>query len=269
MRKIWIFLGVAVGVTLGMIWEVVFGVTLDGNAVTENSSTIYEDLPEIFIKAVNPGYTVDGIANVGEMIEIGRNSDSLESLAGLNIGYTNSSGNETILVDFSKYIWSAGESILLRLASSPGSELAHVQYSKTLAFKAGPLVLRRGDEVIDTVCWTGGVECMAAFNSSSPTTLVRDLATGGFKHVSDYAPLFVEGNLRVVEDDGGLGGELIDDGASEVYSKCRGVVFSEILSYYETIQAEQFIELYNNSHESVALDGCMVRYKIRIIHLRG
>ncbi|MBR3252998.1 lamin tail domain-containing protein [Candidatus Saccharibacteria bacterium] len=260
MKKILIFLLMAVGV----VFSVVFGGFFDKSALAE--SVINENLPEIFIKAINPGYTVDGVANVGEMIEIGRNSDHLESLAGLKIGYINSSGNETILVDLSKYLWSAGESILLRLASSPGAELAHIQYAKTLAFKAGPLLIRRGDEIIDTVCWTGGEGCVAAFNSSRPTTLVRNLLTGGFEHLSDYTPLFMEGNLSVVEESGS---EDSDGGDAVVQSKCKGVVFSEILSYYETLQSEQFIEFFNTGHESVNLEGCAVRYKNKKYPLSG
>lgn len=258
MKKIIIFLSVVVGVT----FNVIFGNNFD--VMAEN--LVLENLPEIFIKAVNPGYTVDGTANVGEMIEIGRNSDDLKSLAGLTIGYTNSSGNETVLVDFSKYFWSAGESILLRLASSPGSELAHVQYTKTLAFKAGPLVIRRGDEIIDTVCWTGGEGCFEAFNSAYPTSLVRNLSTGEFEHLSDYTPLFEAGNLTIIEETDGLG-DL--DGVKETPGKCKGVVFSEILSYYESLPSEQFIEFFNNSHENISLDGCMVRYKNKNYPLSG
>ena len=59
MKKFLIFLGVVVGV----IFNIIFGGFLDGNAnvMAEIRS---ENLPEIFIKAVNPGYTVDGTANV-------------------------------------------------------------------------------------------------------------------------------------------------------------------------------------------------------------
>ncbi|MBQ3293047.1 hypothetical protein IJG93_01935 [Candidatus Saccharibacteria bacterium] len=253
MKKIIIFFIIIIG---GF-----FGGTVD----TWAENLVSENLPEIFIKAINPGYTVDGVANVGEMIEIGRSSDDLESLAGLKIGYINSSGNETTLVDFSKYLWSAGESILLRLASSPGAELAHVQYTKTLAFRAGPLLIRRGDEIIDTVCWIGGEGCVAAFNSSNPTTLVRDLDTGEFRHLSNYEPTFTEGNLKMVE----TGVDSSDDGVKEVYNKCKGVVFSEILSYYESSPTEQFIELYNSSHENISVDGCFVRYKNKKYELSG
>ena len=260
MKKFTIFLCVVVGALLNIIFGGFFG----GSAVA--AGVINENLPEIFIKAVNPGYTVDGVANVGEMIEIGRNSDDLESLAGLMIGYINSSGNETVLVDFSKFLWSAGESILLRLASSPGAELAHAQYTKTLAFKAGPLVIRRGDEILDSVCWTGGEGCEASFSSAHPTTLVRDLETGEFRHLSDYTPVYEEGNLKVVEENVSSDD---DGGAVAGVSQCKGMVFSEILSYYETLQSEQFIELFNNSHENISLDGCFIRYKNKKYPLSG
>lgn len=232
-----------------------------GNVWAENKE-FSESLPEIYIKAVNPGYTKDGVSNVGEMIEIGRkNSDAPISLAGLSIGYTNSSGNFSVLVDLSKYIWTAGETILLQLASSPSSELAQVRYSKTLAFKAGPLTLMRGEEILDLVCWKGGEGCSLAFSSARPTTLVRNLKTGEFEHVIDYVP----GNDGVLDE--------VSDGTEaevlESVSVCKGVVFSEILSYYETLQSEQFVELYNNSTSDVNLNGCFIKYKNKFYPLSG
>ena len=223
------------------------------------------ELPEIFIKAVNPGYTIDGILNVGEMIEIGRNtSDDMTSLAGLKIGYTNSSGNTVFLAEFSKYIWMAGETILLRLASSPKSELAHEQYTKTLALKAGPLTLIKDDEIIDSVCWNGKDECSVAFDSKNPTTLVRNFESGDFEHLSDYEPEFVLENMYTEPHDV----DSHDDGLKEP-SKCKNLEFSEILSYYESLQREQFIEFHNNSTENVNLDGCFVRYKNKNYTLKG
>ena len=120
---------------------------------------VNEELPELYFKAINPGYTIEGVSNVGEMIEIGRKeSDAPISLAGATVGYTNSSGNYSILFEFPENSWITGESILLCLASSPSSELAAINYTKTIAFKAG-LELKRGEEVIDRVCWTGKDGC--------------------------------------------------------------------------------------------------------------
>lgn len=243
MKKILIFLAIFVGGILGFL-------------VPQNVEA--DELPEFYIKAVNPGYTVDGVSNVGEMIEIGRkNSDTINSLAGLTLSYMNSSGNTAILADFSKYTWTDGETILIMLASSPGSELARVRYSKTLAFKAGPLTLMRGEEVLDAVCWTGKDGCVAAFNSGNPTTLVRDSETGEFRHVSNYEPSF----------DGVLFEEVVEEPV--MVSQCMGVEFSEILSYYETLPSEQFIELFNHTAESINLEGCLLKYKNKYYPLAG
>ena len=245
MKKSLIFLSMLVGGTLGLF-------------VAEEVKA--DALPEFYIKAVNPGYTVDGIQNVGEMIEIGRkNSDKIESLAGLTLSYMNSSGNTVILADFSKYTWTDGEAIFLMLASSPGSELAMVRYSKTLAFKAGPLVLMRGEEVLDSVCWTGKDGCFSAFNSANPTSLVRDLETGDFRHVSNYEP----------SGDGVLFEETTEEPSENIASQCKGVEFSEVLSYYETLPSEQFIEFYNHSTENINLDGCLLKYKNKYYPLGG
>ena len=62
---------------------------LGGVMMGLNGNAMADDLPEIYIKAVNPGYTIDGTQNVGEMIEIGRkNSDTPTSLAGMTLSYT-------------------------------------------------------------------------------------------------------------------------------------------------------------------------------------
>ena len=227
----------------------VFGLILAGDVKAY-------DLPEIYIKAVNPGYTKDGVSNVGEMIEIGRkNSDAPISLAGITLSYTNSSGKEAILADLSKYIWLSGETFYLRLASS--TEPTQVAYSKTLALSAGPITLTQDDEILDSVCWNGKEGCYKAFSSASPTTLVRNLETGEFEHLGSYE----------VSDGGAL--EFVDDEVPETVSVCKGVVFSEILSYYETLQSEQFVELYNNNVETTRLDGCAIKYKNKLYPLSG
>ena len=221
------------------------------------------ELPQIYIKAVNPGYKINGVNNVGEMIEIARfgNSDAPISLAGAAVGYTNSSGNYSLLSEFPENSWMTGESILLRLASSPGAELANLSYTKTLAMSAG-LTLMVGDEVIDEVCWTGKEGCYKAFTSAKPTTLVRNLETGEFEHVEDYTPEYGAENYYVEP-------EVVEEGKGAAVSQCKGLQFSEILSYYESAKSEQFIEFYNAGAGAVVLDGCKVRYKNKKYILSG
>ncbi|MBR3248688.1 hypothetical protein IKF89_01515 [Candidatus Saccharibacteria bacterium] len=237
--------------------------TTEGELLDENDEAVWEP-PELYIKAVNPGYKIDGINNVGEMIEIARkeNSDTPISLAGTAIGYTNSSGNYSILFEFPEHSWLTGESILLRLASSPGFELANTLYQKTLAMGA-KLELVMNGEAVDEVCWTGKKGCYKAFSSTNPTTLVRDVSTGEFEHVLVYEPEYSEGNYYVEE-------EAEEGGKGEVRTaQCKGVQFSEILSYYEVLKTEQFIEFYNAGASAVTLDGCKVRYKNKNYVLNG
>ncbi|MBR2796006.1 hypothetical protein IKE13_03070 [Candidatus Saccharibacteria bacterium] len=215
-------------------------------------------MKNLYIKAVNPGYPVDGKNNVGEMIEIARkDSDEPISLAGTTVSYTNSSGNESILFEFPENSWMTGESILLRLASSPESELAAGNYTKTLAFKAG-LTLSVQGEVIDEVCWTGKNGCNTEFKSAAPTTLVRDTETGEFRHVPSYTPEYDAGAYKVEKDE-----------EIEPVSQCKGLIFSEILSYYESSRSEQFVELYNVGPGQILLYGCGIRYKNKIYGLTG
>ncbi len=218
------------------------------------------NLPEFYIKAVNPGYTVDGKSNVGEMIEIGRReSDELISLAGLTVGYTNSSGNSSIIFEFPENSWMVGESVLLRLASSPESGLANSNYTKTLAFSA-EINLSIGEEVIDAVCWTGKKDCYKEFKSSKPTVLLRNLETGKFEHVAEYEPAYNPDNYYL---------EMVEEEYAKLESQCKGITFSELLSYYETSKSEQYIEFYNTTAERVSLDGCQIRYKNKSYLLSG
>ena len=219
-------------------------------------------VPELYIKAINPGYVVDGKSNVGEMIEIGRkSSDDLISLAGVTVRYTNSSGNTSLLLEFPENSFIVGETVLLRLASSPGSELANLNYSKTLAMKGG-IALYRGDELLDTVCWTGKDECYKEFMSSHPTTLVRNMSTGDYEHFDEYIPSYVSEWYKAES-------AKEEEGYGSVASQCRELKFSELLSYYETSKSEQFIELYNTGAEQILLDGCQIRYKNKNYGLSG
>lgn len=247
-KILWVVIGTVIGVMM-----------LSGMAKAVND----EEEPMVYIKAINPGYTVDGKSNVGEMIEIGRKgSDTLISLAGLTVRYTNSSGKDSVLYTFPDNSYLAGESILLRLASSPESELANVTYSKTLAMSAG-LALLRNDEEVDAVCWTGKEGCYKSFISTNSTTLVKNEESGVFEHRVEYEVGYNEDNYKH---------ETVEDGELEVetsVSQCKKIVISELLSYYETSKSEQFIELYNSGAEQVLLNGCKMRYKNKTYELSG
>ena len=235
---------------------------VDDVDLEETINSISEDIPEIFIKAINPGYKIDGKNNTGEMIEISRiSADKPLSLAGFSLGYTNSSGNYSTIFEFQDNSWMNGENIILRLASSPDSDQSAATYTKTLAFSAG-LDLKKYEEVIDEVCWTGKAGCYKEFKSANPTTLVRNLQTGDFEHLATYDPVYDAESYFV-----DMARE--EEGYGQITSQCKGVQFSEILTYYETFKTEQFIELYNASSEQVLLDGCQIRYKNKNHTLKG
>ena len=236
--------------------------TADSTDSEASITDISEDIPDVYIKAINPGYKIGDKNNVGEMIEMARiPSDEPLSLAGFTIGYTNSSGNYSTIFEFPDNSWMLGESIVLRLASAPDSGQAAVNYSKTLAFSAG-LDLKKHEEVIDEVCWTGKAGCYKEFKSANPTILVRNLQTGDFEHLSEYEPSYnPESYFADVDKE--------EEGYGQAASQCKGVQFSEILTYYETFKSEQFIELYNTRSEQVLLDGCQIRYKNKNHTLHG
>ncbi|MBR6965349.1 hypothetical protein IKH83_03495 [Candidatus Saccharibacteria bacterium] len=221
-------------------------------------------LPIIYIKAVNPGYTVDGKTNVGEMIELARNDDSDVplSLAGLKLGYTNSSGNSTDLLEFPENSWLTGEGLLLHFSDSP--ESAHLTYLKTLAMKAGPLELILNGEVIDSVCWTGKDGCNDAFSSATPTTLVREPDSTDFSHLESYEPSFNVDDFLLEE-----GTNDQPSAESAPSSQCTGLEFSEILSYFKDSREEQFIEIFNPTAGKIELSGCKVKYKNKFLPLEG
>lgn len=50
---------------------------------------------------------------------------------------------------------------------------------------------------------------------------------------------------------------------------CKGLQFSEILTYYESEKSEQFIEFYNPTASLIRLDGCSLKYKNKLYALQG
>lgn len=220
---------------------------------------------QLIIKAVNPGYTVDKLSNVGELIELQNLADATISLAGLSVRYTNGSGKVITIHTFPEGALMTGEFLLMRYAKSPDAIQSELTYSSSLAMAAGPLELVHEDEVLDRVCWTGKDNCEKPFKSSSPTTLVRNLSTGGFEHLSEYEPHFDPDfpSLYLPEP------EPDQDEQVALPPKCRGLEFSEILTYYSEDASEQFVELYNPTPKDIDIDGCQIGYKNKTYPLSG
>lgn len=233
---------------------------------SESSDEAFEFNSQLIIKAINPGYTnADKLTNVGELIALQNLADTIISLAGLSVRYTNGSGKTVVLFTFPEGATMAGELLLVRYAKSPDADQSDLTYSSSLAMTAGPLELVYGDETIDSVCWTGKDGCAKSFKSSSPTTLVRNLSTGEFEHLLAYEPYFSPGSAGLY-----LPEPTPDPDESEpTPPKCRGIEFSEILTYYSDTASEQFVEFYNSTSKDINLDGCQLQYKNKTYPLSG
>ncbi|MBR3323272.1 lamin tail domain-containing protein [Candidatus Saccharibacteria bacterium] len=241
----------------------------DSSSPSDSDTFSKTDYPgaTLAIKAVNPGYSIEGIQNVGEFIELVKLADDSSPLPldGYTLRYTTKSGNTSDLYVFPEGSRMVGTNLLLRLASSPEASQADLTYTKTLALDAGPLELVYNSEVKDSVCWTGSDLCYSKFlnKSGSRTMLVQDLGTKTFAHVpvENYQPTYDPQQPSylppVVSTD--------DEEAPE--PKCRDLEFSEILTYYDEDKSEQFIELYNNSEDTINMSGCTVKYKSKFFSL--
>ncbi len=236
------------------------------NVAATEKETFSSNQPwAITLHSLNPGYTIDGIQNVGEFIELRNLTGSPVSLTGYTLRYTNATGNRSNLYVFPEGSTMVGESLLLRLASSPESSQSDLSYTKTLALAAGPLELVYQDEVVESVCWTGKSGCLDKFinQDGRRTALVKDQASGTFSHQTDYSPQYDP------ERPGYQAPVLPAEENVPIEPQCRGLEFSELYTYYVSNQSEQFIELYNSTEQSMPLDGCQIKYKTKTLSLAG
>lgn len=259
-------------------------ISADSDSRSSESELTIQDLLEqhFYIKSVNPGYKITGVAETGEMIELANDADVSLPLSGVFLRYYNSSGTAYMLYEFPEKSAAIGKTILLRYDKSPEvrtameaaderTEVADATYAKTLAL-TGSLELvyktpENNERILDTVCWTGKSGCFAKFNSADPTTLARlesegDSARPGFQHLADYSPTFMHGLYLPPEPEAVESGEV---GTSR--PQCLDLEFSEILSYYDESEKEQFLELYNPTDEAIPLTGCQLKYKNKLYDL--
>lgn len=230
-----------------------------------------EILPNVVILSYNPGFSEP---YVGEFVELKKLPDNFISLADLTIIYETSSGSEYNVLEFSEEHEMVGESLLLRLASSDEvknaddpATVADATYTRNMSQSGGRIKLKYKDEEIDSLCWglkeTG---CYAAFKTGkgvAPTTLVREInedEIGDFEFVENYTPSY---------DPEKPGLKVLTVPEEVVEPQCRTLEFTELLTYYETTASEQFVEIYNDSDESVKLNGCFMGYKNKNYPLSG
>lgn len=238
-------------------------VSLSLSLASQTIPTFATSPSSLIIKAVNPGYSIDGDTNAGELIELRNLSPDSLLLTGFSLYYTNSSGNRSNLIEFPEGSRISGEaSLVIRLASSSAAASSDLLYTKTLAMAAGPLELAYLDTVIDSVCWNGTKGCLSKFSKDNPTTIVRDTSTNTYTHQSSYEPDWDSARSAYTAP-------VLADTEESLPSQCRGLQFSEILSYYDENQSEQFIEFFNTTDEPINLAGCAISYKKKVYPLNG
>lgn len=223
----------------------------------------------LIIRAINPGYKdADNNPDVGELIELYKTIDGDLDLSGYSLRYTNGSGTSTEIWKFSEGTVMHGKSLVLRYAKAIDSTSSDATYATSLALSAGPLDLLLDGDVVDKVCWTGKTDCAKAFKSATPTTLVRDLTTGEFAHLekysSDYDATGSAITWPIIPDD-----PVSDETSDSISSRCQGLEFTEVYSYYEVDATEQFIELYNSTSQNIDVTHCGLKYKNKTYPITG
>ncbi len=242
----------------------------EGN--NQDEYEIYDFGSDLIISAINPGYNIDEEKNVGDFIELRNLTNAPLVLAGFTLRYTNSTGKTSNVFTFPEGSYMTGKHLLLRYHNSSTSDMADANYKVDIAMKAGPLALYYEDQLVDTVCWNGSKACEREFKNTvnnAPTTLVRDLQTGKFEHVliDDFMPNFDPDSPALHLPDESEEDEMDEDLLPP--PQCRGLEFSEILTYYTDDKTEQFIEVFNPTSVEINLNGCFVGYKNKAYPLVG
>lgn len=225
----------------------------------------------LIIKAVNPGYTKNGISHVGEFIELQNLTDDSLELAGYSLVYTGS-GKPNVVFTFPEGSFLASKHLLLRYEKSPEQDfdLTYKVGTVGLAQSAGRLELFYNEEVVDTLCWDTKTtpDCVQK-PSSSNATMSRNLTTGAFGLTPADAyqtpPIDLD-NPHLILPMVPTEPETPED---EPIPQCRGLEFSELLTYYTEDKAEQFVEFFNPTRQEIILDGCQIVYKNKPYVLSG
>ncbi|MCL1839757.1 lamin tail domain-containing protein [Candidatus Saccharibacteria bacterium] len=226
--------------------------------------------PKLMILAVNAGYTgVDGSQQNYDFVELFNVAGEPLRLEGYSLVYTNSGGNSSV------HSWSAGvvlnaEFLAVGYNGSPQFAEAEedYRYRFNLAATTGTVSLLYDGEIVDEVCW-GSAGCSEKYGQFSTSqagnlTLARcivdgladDCGNGRAFEFRAYYPEINFGALVYDVPEEEPAEELPTDLAS-----CKGLIFSEIFTYFEVDYGEQFVELFNPTDEIISVGDCRIKYK--------
>ena len=229
---------------------------------------------DLLISAVNAGFTgVDGSQQNYDFVELFNTTGKPLRLAGYSLVYTNSSGNVTV------HSFSAGailnaEFLVVGYNGSPQftETEGDYRYRFNLAATTGTVSLLFEGAVVDEVCW-GSAGCNEKYpqfstNAASNLTLARCIADGLVEPCADgkafeLRKYYPEIDFRV------LIYEKVEEEMPEDLPSCKGLIFSEIYTYFEFDYGEQFVELHNPTDEIIEVDDCQIKYKNKNYAMAG
>ena len=216
------------------------------------------------IYALNAGFRNEDDSQFRDFIQLRRASAENLSLAEVRLIYFNSSGNQAGEISFPENALLAGEFLTLGFAKSSsyadcvGTDFVYNFGTAGLSSTGGALRLMAGGQIIDELCW-GKNECenryaKFATGADANYSLVRQ--ADGFALEKYYPDIDLQAiEYLPVESNAG--------------TDCANLRITEVLSYYESDTAEQFVEIYNAGDDNVVLENCALLYKKKQYVLDG
>ncbi|MBR6166594.1 hypothetical protein IKQ65_03140 [Candidatus Saccharibacteria bacterium] len=228
--------------------------------------------PTLSFSAVNAGYKDDLSSQNYDFIELKKTGDDL-LLADYKIAYYNSSDNLSGEISFDENAVLVADALILGFHSSPQFSEIPEEYlykfgSSGLASTGGRLQLLHTGEVVDELCW-GKIVCDHSLNKFATKQEDNRTAVRCFGECEDafiYDEYYPDPTPEAIQF---LKSEIEQPLEPEPIISCEGLVFTEIYSYYVDDVSEQFVELYNASDHTIALDGCYLRYKNKLYPMSG
>ncbi|MBR1939126.1 hypothetical protein IJ847_00120 [Candidatus Saccharibacteria bacterium] len=216
--------------------------------------------PPAYFHAFNVGYKDEYDSQNYDFVELAFSAEP-PPLDHLKISYYNSAGNHAGDYIFPARAILAKDRLVLGFSKSPQFEnfadsgLTYYFSDSGLASTAGKLELYYDDQKLDEVCW-GKIECtnQAPKFSTKAEDNYSALREGVAFTSAKYYP------------------DLDLDAISQPPPPpivCDALRFTELLSYYDALATEQFIELQNFSDHEISLDSCALQFKKNLAPLSG
>ncbi len=224
--------------------------------------------PPLVFSAINAGYKDDASSQNFDFIELKKTVADPLDLSDYKIVYYNSNDNEGGSLSFENLAL-VEDRLVLGYAKSPQYQELPEKYlytfsSSGLASTAGRLVLMLGEDIADEICW-GKTVCekslpkFATKAEDNNSALICD-NDEDYCLEKYYPEPTGEALIELAETDSADEPEPEPEPEAPKVS-CAGLRITEVLGYYNENSAEQFVEIFNPTAESISLEGCRLNYK--------